>query len=95
MTGSKYIDVDVPFCVKCSRFCVKRVGEVWVALNHEKDEKLTVRSGMAYKCPQCGCIVIHKWLSVKKMTKWKFEKIKYWKIYLEDHIHKNKFHANQ
>ena len=99
MTGSKYIDVDVPFCVKCSRFMIKKEGQIWIALNHKKDKNYTIRTGYAFKCPQCGFISIYKWLHTfmidDPLSHELWNDLEYWKIYLEDHTHINKFHAKQ
>lgn len=99
MSESDYRDIDVPFCARCSRFMVKRVGQIWIALNHEKDKDYFIRTGIGFKCPQCGCIVISKWKYKfwvnEPLTHELWKDLEYWKIYLEDHKHINKFHALQ
>ena len=95
MTGDKYTYIDVPFCVRCSRFMVIKVGRIWVALNHETDKELTIRVGEAYRCPECACIVIHHWRELdflSEKTRHQFEDLEYWKIFLEDHTHYNMYH---
>ncbi len=88
MTGSKYKDIDVPFCCECSRFMVKYIGEVEVALNHYNDEKFEVRTGKAYKCPECGRRIIYEWTRYEnKIPAKKFKTGGNWKIFLEDHKH--------
>lgn len=92
MTGTKYRDVDVPFCVLCSRFMVINIGLIQVALNYESDPVYTLRAGKAYKCPQCGHIVIYKWEEGSfKIRKNILERYKHWIIFLESHTHRNKF----
>lgn len=70
------------------------VGKIYVALNHETDKNYSVRIGEAYKCPKCGCISIYKWINNNFIISAEdFSKIPFWRIFLEDHTHYNKFHA--
>ena len=95
MTGDKYKDVDVPFCVRCTRFMVIYIGRIWVALNHEGDKDLLVRHGAAYKCPQCASIIIRDMGSARKWTKEEYDGLPHWKTYLEDHTTYNKNKARK
>ena len=91
MTGEKYKDVDVPFCCACSRFMVIYIGKVKVYLNHETDPVYIERDGDAFKCPQCGHIVIFKWTNTYTDIEPETTKLyKYWYMFLEDHTHYNK-----
>lgn len=83
---SKYKDIDVPFCLHCTRFMVKNKGLVQVALNHFADESLTVRYGQAFKCPECGRSVISRWVGVaENVSKKDFLEQRKWVVFLEDH----------
>ncbi|MFX0070706.1 MAG: hypothetical protein ACFFAO_06410 [Candidatus Hermodarchaeota archaeon] len=93
---SKYQNMDVPFCVRCSRFMVIKVGKIWVALNHVGDKDLMIRSGIAYRCPECAAISIYKWEDCFKVEHKNLEEVwDYWFIYLEDHKHFNKYKAKK
>lgn len=94
---SEYKEVDVPFCVLCSRFMVIYIGEIKVMLNHESDLYYLIRTGKAYKCPQCGHIVIYKWdfKPYKIINPDSDRNYNYWYIFLEDHTHYNKYHAKK
>ena len=91
MTDERYIDVDVPFCVLCSRFMMIKIGLIKVHCNYESDEEYGTREGLAFKCPQCGNIVIYKWTGVDLYNDPEIaKKDPYWYIFLEDHTHYNK-----
>lgn len=92
MVEEKYKDVDCPFCIKCSRFMVKYIGDVKILLNKKEDLIYLVRLGRIYKCPECGFKVVYKWIDesfviTKDIFDMWTEIHPYWYIFLEEHTH--------